>query len=128
VAVVVLLGVALVPTARSRARTTHREIDDAHRGATQLSRLEAVIDRAGGAAVIKSCGQPVTELGYQSEVAWAIGLNVGSVGYRPATSIAKGTPIVLFEPVGDGWRVRPIHVRTGDASRCATLATTSAVG
>ncbi len=128
VAVVVLLVVALVPAARSRARTTHREIDDAHRGATQLSRLEAVIDRAGGAAVIKSCGQPVTELGYQSEVAWAIGLNVGSVGYRPARSIAKGTPIVLFEPVGDGWRVRPIHVRTGDASRCATLATTSAVG
>jgi hypothetical protein len=125
VALVVLLVVALVPAARSRARATHREIDDARRGATQLSGLEAVVARDGGAARTKSCGQPVTPLGYQSEVAWVIGLNVGSVGYRPAASIARGAPIVLFEPLDHRWNVRPIHVRASDASRCDKLATTS---
>jgi hypothetical protein len=126
-ALVVLLVVALVPAARSRARATHRAIDDAHYGATQLSRLEAVIDKDGGAARIKSCGQPVTPLEFQSEVAWAIGLNVGSVGYSPAKSIATSAPIVLFEPVDNGWKVRPIHMRPGDASRCDELATSSTV-
>ncbi len=127
VALVVLLVVALVPAARSRARATHREIDDARRGATQLSWLEAAVARDGGAARIKSCGQPVTPLGYQSEVAWAIGLNVGSVGYRPAASIARDAPIVLFEPLDHGWNVRPIHVRASDASRCDRRAITSAL-
>ena len=108
-ALVLCLVVALIPAARSRARSTHQAIDEAHQGATRLSRLEAVIARNGGPARIKACGQPVTALVYQSELAWAIGLNVGQVGYRLGESIQKGVPIVLFTPDGDGWKVRPIN-------------------
>ena len=122
-ALVLCLVVALIPAARSRARSTHQAIDEAHQGATRLSRLEAVIARDGGPARIKACGQPVTALVYQSELAWAIGLNVGEVGYRLGESTQKGVPIVLFTPDGNGWRVRPINMRAGGEAGCDRLAT-----
>jgi hypothetical protein len=125
-AVLVLVG-ALAPSARSRARTAHGEFHEARHAATELSRLEAVIRREG-AARIKACGQPVTLLGYQSELAWAIGLNVGNVGFRPGKSIDLGVPIVELKPHDDGWQVRPFHVAAGDASSCDGLRTDSAFG
>ena len=119
---VVGLVVALVPAARSRARITHGQIDDAHRAATRLSQLEAVIAK-DGSGQIERCGQPVTALAYQSELAWALGVNVGSVGWRPQSSIADGAPIVLFTAHNDGWQLSPIHARAADAAQCDQLRT-----
>jgi len=121
IAIVLALVVALVPSVRSRARITHGEIDDAHRAAAELSRLQAVIAKDGGAARIKSCGQPVSPLAFQSELAWTIGLNVGSVGWQPHKLIAQRDPIILFTPYHGGWGVRPIHTLPADASRCDSL-------
>jgi hypothetical protein len=127
-ALVLVLLVALVPSARSRARVTHGELHAAHSAALELSRLEAVITTDGGAALIKSCGQPVTLVGKQSEVAWAVGMNVGEVGYRPGKSIDEGVPIVVFKPHEDGWQVRPFNIPAADAARCAGLRTDSQFG
>jgi hypothetical protein len=118
---------SLVPAARSRARIAHGQIDDAHRAAVVLKRLEAVIRKDGGAARIKACGQPVTLLGYQSEVAWAIGLSVGEVGFRPGKEIREGVPMVVLKPHDGGWQVRPFHLLAADASRCQGLRTDSAL-
>jgi hypothetical protein len=120
---VVLLVAALVPTARSRARVTHGELHAARHAARELTRLEAVIASLGGAARLKACGQPVTLLGYQSELAWALGMNVGEVGYKPGVSINRGTPIILFKPHDAGWQVRPYHT----TAACAALRTDSAM-
>ena len=68
-----------------------------------------MITRTGGAHVIRSCGQPVTFAGFQSTLAWELGMNVGFVGYKPAKSISNGLPIVLLRPHGLGWEERPIH-------------------
>jgi hypothetical protein len=125
---VLALVVALIPAARSRARLAHAEIHSGHNTALELSRLEAVIRQDGGATRIRRCGQPVTLLGYQSELAWAIGLNVGNVGFRPGKSIAEGLPIVLFNPHDDGWQVRPIDMLAADAVRCDALNTDSQLG
>jgi len=125
---VLALVVALIPAARSRARLAHAEIHSGHNTALELSRLEAVIRQDGGATRIRRCGQPVTLLGYQSELAWAIGLNVGNVGFRPGKSIAEGLPIVLFNPHDDGWQVRPIHTRAQDAVQCDRLRTDTKFG
>jgi hypothetical protein len=121
---VLALVVLLAPTARARARVAHDELHSAHHAAKEMSRLEAVIAKDGGADAIKACGQPVTLLGYQSELAWAIGLNVGNVGFRPGVSIDEGTPIVLFKPHDAGWQVRPYHT----SSRCNGLRTDSVMG
>lgn len=106
---VLLLLIALAPTARSRARITHGEISEARLDKTVLSRLQAAVSADGGAAAIKRCGQPVAPLSYQSEVAWVLGVNVGSVGFRQRHAIAGDKPIVLLKPHDGDWEIRPYH-------------------
>jgi hypothetical protein len=127
-AAVVVLIATLVPTARLRERITRAEIIEARADAKQFNRLQAVIAKDGGGARIRACGQPVTQVGSQSTLAWAVGLNVGNVGYKPGRSIDRGLPIVLFEPHLLGWQVRPVHARPGDAASCARLKTDTAFG
>ena len=119
VAVLGLLA-ALVPVVGAQVRTTHAAVQQARGAGRQVDRLQAVMRADGGAARIRACGQPVTFVGNQSAVAWAVGLNVGDVGFTPGRSIASGEPVVLFRPHGHGWQVRPFNVRPGTAG-CAAL-------
>jgi hypothetical protein len=126
--VVAVLVVALAPTARSREQDAGQDLAAAHTHAKLVNRLNAVIDRIGGPAKIRSCGQPVSFVGFQSTVAWEVGLNVGNVGYRPGQSIDAGTPIVLFKPHRLGWQVRTYNVPSPKAARCRALRTDSGFG
>jgi hypothetical protein len=119
---VVALVVGLVPFAQARVRSTHDELIVDKHDAKLQRRLDAVIKRLG-ARNIRECGQPVTFVGFQSELAWEIGMNVGYVGYKPGRSISKGLPIVYFKPHGYGWQVRPIHIRASERARCDALRT-----
>jgi hypothetical protein len=127
-AAVGILLLALIPSARNRERTTRAEIIVRRHAATEDDRLEAVIARDGGATRIKSCGQPVTTVGAQSLLAWEVGLSVGFVGYKPARSIQRGVPIVLFKPHHLGWQVRPVHSLPSDSAACAKLRADTAFG
>jgi hypothetical protein len=127
VAVVALL-VALAPTVRQRARLAHGEVSQSHADARLMNRLEAVIAKDGGATRILACGQPVTPVGQQSKVAWAVGLNVGNVGFRPGRSIDRGTKVVVLKPHDVGWQVRPFNMHGATAARCNRLKTDSAFG
>jgi hypothetical protein len=126
-AVALVLLVALIPDARNRARITRYEINLAHDFAVQDNSLEAVINRDGGATRIRACGQPVTDVGHQSVLAWDVGLNVGNVGYKPGRSIDSGKPIVFFKAHGNGWDVLPIHILASDRARCDGLRITAAL-
>lgn len=123
IAAALVLIAALGPVARQRVRTVRAEIRDAHRFAAQDDSLEAVIVRVGGAARVRACGQPVTDVGHQSVLAWDVGLNVGKVGYKPGRAIESGKPIVLFHSYHNGWQVRPIHVPASELTACAGLRT-----
>jgi hypothetical protein len=127
VAVVALL-VALAPTAGRRVRLVRSQISNARHSAHQIDRLHKVIDRDGGADAIKACGQPVSLLGFQSTVAWFVGLNVGNVGYKPGRSIGHGDQIVLFKPHDNGWQVRLYNLPAPVKARCAQLETDSDFG
>lgn len=120
--------VALVPTARARVREIHDEIINRRHAGTQIDRLHAVIDRDGGPSRIRACGQPVTVLGFQSTLAWELDVNVGNVGFKPARSIHRGAPIVLFKPHQLGWQVLPIHSPTASHVDCAGLKADSDFG
>jgi hypothetical protein len=124
VAAVVVLAVALLPTARTRLREARSQITTRHSAGIQIDRLQAVIDRLGGPARIKACGQPTTLVGYQSTLAWMVRLNVGNIGYRPGKAIGKGEAIVLFKPHLRGWQVRVYHTPRA----CAVLRTDTAFG
>ncbi len=118
--------VALLPAARSRARFVHGDVSYGRDFARQLDRLQDVIARHGGGTRIVGCGRPVSQLEFQSVVAWYVGLNVGDVAWRPPEAIRSGRPIVLFQPRGWGWEVRPIHLIGSDRVTCASLRTITA--
>jgi hypothetical protein len=120
--------VALAPDARSRVRTMRGLIDDSRHSARQIDRLTDVINKDGGADTIKACGQPVSLLGFQSTVAYYVGLNVGNVGFRPGKSIGRGDQIVLFKPHDNGWQVRLYNLPPAVKARCDQLKTDSAFG
>jgi hypothetical protein len=120
------LLIALLPTVRSRARFVHGEVSYGHDFARQVDRLHDVIASNGGRTHIVSCGQPTSKLQFQSALAWYVGLNVGDVAWRPLTAIRSGRPIVLFQPRGWGWDVRPIHTARPGRAKCAGLRTITA--
>ena len=120
-AVVLVLVGSLVPAARTRVRAVHNQIRQVRSDTIKIKRLQAVIDRDGGGARIRACGQPVGDVGYQSILAWDLGMNVGNVGYQPGLSINQGHPIVLFKRHELGWTVRPIHTPAADRATCRRL-------
>ena len=70
-----------------------------------------MVSALGGAARVRACGEPLTRLEYQTALAYTLGENVKSVGFKYGQAIAHGNPIVLFTPYasGIGWQVRALH-------------------
>jgi hypothetical protein len=122
------LAVALVPVARDRVRVARQAIQQRRIAGVKIDRLASVIALDGGAKRILACGTPVSIGGYQSTLAWQLGLNVGYVGHKPARAIHKGYPIVLFKPDYLGWLVIPIHATPAKQAACARLRANSAFG
>ncbi|HWD65379.1 MAG TPA: hypothetical protein VG405_09405 [Solirubrobacteraceae bacterium] len=118
---IIALLIGLIPGAKFRLVVLRYEVRVDRKAKLELVRLQRVIRADGGAAAMKSCGQPATLLGYQSELAWVIGENVGSVSFRPGKSIGKGKPVVVFKPHDDGWQVRVFNLAPGTAARCNAL-------
>ena len=125
-AAVVVLVVALVPHARIRARLAHTSVILVRNWARQINRLDMVIAKEGGPKRILACGQAVTEVSYQSILAWETGVNVVDIGWEPNAWIKQGAPIVLFEPYGAGWEIRPIHILAANRASCDRLRTHTA--
>jgi hypothetical protein len=123
-AVLILLGF-LVPVARQRFSVARAAVAQRRQADLKIDRLAGVIARDGGAARILACGTPVSVVGYQSTLAWDLGLNVGFVGHKPANAIHRHYPIVLFKPDQLGWRVLPIHIRPGRRAVCDRLRATA---
>ncbi len=111
---VALLVIALIPPALSAAHKEHQDIIHQRKRTTEINRLSQVVTALGGAARVRACGEPVTRLQYQTTLAYTLGENVKSVGFKYGKSIANGNPIILFTPysTGIGWQVRPMHQLT----------------
>ncbi|MGZ4173301.1 MAG: hypothetical protein ACXVQR_02370 [Solirubrobacteraceae bacterium] len=124
-ALVLALVVALLPSARVRLTAEHANLVYERRITRQIDRLHSVIVKRGARRIL-ACGQPVVSaLGFQSVLAWEIGVNVASVSYEPGRSISSGEPIVLFEPHGLGWNVRPVHIPAAQRRACEGLRTST---
>jgi hypothetical protein len=125
---VAALAVTLVPVGRDRVSVARQAIKQRRMTGVKIDRLASVIAVAGGPKRVLACGTPVSIGGYQSTLAWQLGLNVGFVGHKPGRAIHKGYPIVLFKPYYLGWLVIPIHTAPGQRAACATLRANSAFG
>lgn len=129
IAAFIALIVALVPHARIRARTTHTSIIETRNWATQIKRLPRVIDKIGGRAHILACGYPVTNIPFQSILAWELGQNVADVGYNPPAAVKAKRPTVIFTPIRAGWKlvsweVQTYHIPAAKRAACDGLNTT----
>jgi hypothetical protein len=121
VAAVAALIVVMVPHAQIRARLLHNGIVLGRQWAKQIHRLQVVIAREGGPGKIVACGQAVTTVPFQSILAWELGENVSQVGWSPSYWTSRGHPIVIFQPIGAGFVVTPVHSAPGTETRCAKL-------
>jgi hypothetical protein len=125
---VLVLLAALTPTVRHRADDARVALDNARKHEKQVDRLRGVVAQIGGADKVKSCGQPTSLLGFQSTLAWVVGLNVGDIGYRPGKAIDEGEEIVMFKPHEDGWQVRTYNLSAAQQTRCGGLKTDTPMG
>jgi hypothetical protein len=110
--IVVLVVAALGPPALSRARAEHRDLRGQRARTAQVNRLSGTIDRLGGPSRFKRCGEPLTQLEWQTILAWNLRINVAKIGWKYKPAIRRGLPVVLFTPTSHGgWKVQALHQR-----------------
>jgi hypothetical protein len=121
------LVVAMIPGALHRLRVEHQDLSHERARTHQISLLASVTNALGGSRHILNCGQPVTDVGYVSSLAWLYHQDVGSIGglqqhVEGAELANPAIPKVIFKPGSrGGWDVRPWHTRPAQVSRCAGL-------
>jgi hypothetical protein len=132
--VVGLLVIGLIPGALTRARTERRDLRHERARTHEIALLASVTNVLGGSRHILNCGQPVTDVGYVSTLAWLYHTDVGSVvglqqGVEKAELRDPAIPKVLMKPVSQGgWNVEPWHTRPSQVARCAGLHATYTSG
>jgi hypothetical protein len=124
--VAVLVG-ALVPGAIARIRTERRDLRHERARTHQIALLSTATSLVGGARHVQNCGQPVTDVGYMSALAWLYHRNVGSVGglqqhVEAAELRNPNLPKVLITPLAQGgWDFRPLHTHPWQVARCRNV-------
>jgi hypothetical protein len=124
--VAVLVG-TLVPGAVARVRSERRDLRHERGRTHQITLLATTTRLLGGSRHIRNCGQPVTDVGYVSAMAWLYHTNVGSVGglQQHVEKIELRNPLlpkVLFTPLTHGgWGVSPVHTHPWQLAHCRSL-------
>ncbi len=108
---------SLAPALVSRVSVERRDLRQQRERTVQLTRLATVVDRLGGPARLRACGEPVTELQDQTALAWQLGINVSRIGFKFSRAIRRGNPVILFHPTHRGWRVVAVHQRRTSCRR-----------
>jgi hypothetical protein len=122
-----VLVVAMLPGARHRLRVEHADLIHEHARTHQIGLLASVTNAVGGSRHVLNCGQPVTDVGYVSSLAWLYHEDVGSIGglqqHVEAAELANpAVPKVIFKPGSrGGWAVTPWHTRPAQVARCRGL-------
>jgi hypothetical protein len=109
--------ISMVPAAISRGRVEHRDLRAQRARTKEIGALSGVISRAGGAALLRQCGEPLTRLEYQTILAWNLKVNVARVGFKYGAAIQRHAPIVLFTPTHHGWKLQAFHQRLPQCRR-----------
>jgi hypothetical protein len=106
---VAVLIVGLIPSAITRARSEHVDLKQQRLRTTEINLLRPTIDRLGGVARIRTCGEPLTRLEYQTMLAYTLGLNVSRIGFKYSQALAHGNPVVFYTPGSHGWLIQAAH-------------------
>jgi hypothetical protein len=119
VPVVLILAVALVPSALARVRTERTDLKHERARTTQIKMLGPLIAKLGGPTHIRHCGNPAADVAWVSSLAWWLHMDVGFITRHPAKVISGTRPSILFKPLPrGGWAVVPYHLRHHNAAVC----------
>jgi len=128
--VAAVLVATMIPGAIHRLRVEHADLTAQHARTHEITLLSSVTNALGGSAHILRCGQPVTDVGWVSALAWLYHIDVGSVGgfqqhVEGAELANPAIPKVLFHPLSQGgWQVVPWHTAAANVAHCAGLGAT----
>jgi hypothetical protein len=117
---VLLIAGSFVPAARSRLRVERMDLTHERARAKEINRLSTVITRLGTSHIL-ACGQMKMPIGYQSILAWDMGVKIGALYINPDTSALHPHTTVDFFPLHNGWRVLPSDVTAASAPHCHGL-------
>ncbi len=117
---VLLIAATFVPAARSRLRVEREDLRHERARAKEIGRLSTVISRLGTSHIL-ACGTPRMQIGYQSILAWYMGIKIGVLYINLNTYALHPTTTVAFFPLRGGWRVFPSHVTPATEPRCHGL-------
>jgi hypothetical protein len=115
---------SLVPFFLTRVRAERKDLTAQRARTVEIRRLANIVSAAGGARLVRSCGEPVTLLEYQSVLAWTLHVNVARVGWKFGRAVRSGRPIVVFAPTRLGWRVRAVHQQVAACRRLRVVSAT----
>jgi hypothetical protein len=111
---------AMLPAARARLKVERHDLTHERARAMEFNRLSTVVKRLGTARIL-ACGQPNIPIGYQSVLAWYLGVKIGALYVSQAYERLHPHPLVNMYPLPNGWRVFPSHVGAASRARCRGL-------
>ncbi len=112
---------SMLPAARQRYHIERKDLTHERARTREINRLSVVVNRLG-ASRIMACGQPNMPIGYQSVLAWYMGVKIGALYYSPTYDKTHPHPVVAFFPLSNGWKVVPEHLTTAaEHARCHGL-------
>ncbi len=119
VVLVVLVG-AMVPAAKTALRAERIDLRHERARATEINRLSTVVKRLGAARIL-ACGQPDIPIGYQSVLAWYLGVKIGALYISPTYNRTHPHPLVKMFPLSNGWNVFASHLSASSPGFCRSL-------
>ncbi len=112
--------VPLAPAAQSRWRIERRDLAHEQARTAEINRLGTIVERMGTARLL-ACGAPNIPIGYQSVLAWDMGVRIGALYIDQPKLRLHPVPLLNIYPVSGGWKVFPSHIPPAQAARCAGL-------
>jgi hypothetical protein len=119
--IVALIAVALLPAAHNRITVERADLKHERDRTMVINHLSGLIARLGGPAKLFYCGQPTTQIGYQSVLAWDLGANTGELFWTPRLGKRQPRPVVLFQPTPHAWKVMTIDTPPAKRRQCQSL-------
>ncbi|MDQ6816409.1 MAG: hypothetical protein M3018_03245 [Actinomycetota bacterium] len=120
VLVLAVLAGAMLPAAKTALRAERLDLKHERVRATEINRLSTVVKRVGVARII-ACGQPDIPIGYQSVLAWYMGVKIGALYVNPAYDKLHPHSMVKLLPLSNGWVVFSSHVTAASPAACRGL-------
>ena len=122
VPLVLILTIALAPSAVARMRTESTDLKHERGRSTDINMLGPLIAKLGGPSHIRHCGNPAVEVAWVSSLAWWLHMDVGFLTRHTSDAINSTRPHIVFTPSSrGGWVVTPYHLRQHNAAACRQL-------